>query len=341
MTTKAQDARHKRFSGVVQTAEHGTKPVQAFVTKFNNDWSMNLAAALAYNLLMAVFPIVIALFSILGLILGNLNLSAYDQLRGQIIHVFPAATSASNLLDAAFNQLKRNAGVLGMIALILALFNGSRLFILIEGCFDIIYHLRPRSFIQQNVMAFAMLLLFIVLVPIMVVASAGPALVFAVLQYTPLGQIPGSKVLISLGGILGGLIAAYIFFQTMYIVVPNQKISFHQSWLGAVVATILLQAYLILFPLYVTHFLTGYAGQALGLVILLVFFYYFAVLLFLGAEVNAFFAEGVKVTPYDLVTMVHEMTRHLPTSKQEVKQEAAATSEEWQRGAQLHHTHSC
>ena len=324
MTTKAQDARRNRFSGVVHTAERGTKPVQAFVTKFTNDWSMNLAAALAYNLLMAVFPLVLALFSLLGLILGTLNPSAYDQLRGQVIHVFPAATSASTLLDAAFTQLKRNAGVLGMIALILAFFNGSRLFILIEGCFDIIYQIRPRSFVPQNAMAFVMLLLFIILVPIMVLAAAGPALFFSVLQYTPLGQIPGSQVLFSLGGILGGLIAAYIFFQVMYIVVPNRKISFHHSWVGAVVATLLLQAYLILFPLYVTHFLTGYAGQALGLVILLVFFYYFAVLLFLGAEVNAFFAEGVKETPYDLVTMVHEMTRHLPTSEQEGKQEAAA-----------------
>ncbi len=252
MTTKTQDANRNGFSGVVHTAERGTKPVQAFVTKFNNDWSMNLSAALAYNLMMAVFPLVIALFSILGLILGNLNPSAYDQLRGQIIHVFPTATSASNLLDAAFTQLKRNAGVLGIIAIILALF-------------------------------------------------------------------------FSLGGILGGLIAAYILFQAIYIVVPNQKISFHHSWLGAVVATILLQAYLILFPLYVTRFLTGYAGQTLGLVILLVFFYYFAVILILGAEVNAFFAEGVKATPHDLVTMVHEMTSHLPTSEQEVKQEAAAT----------------
>src|SRR5713226_10744976 len=197
------NAKQHGATGALQAIQKDTKPLQAFITKFNNDWSMNLSAALAYNLMMAVFPLVIALFSILGLILGNLNPSAYDQLRGQIIHVFPTATSASNLLDAAFTQLKRNAGVLGIIAIILALFNGSRLFILIEGCFDIIYHLRPRSVIRQNVMAFAMLLLFIILVPIMVVASAGPALVFAVLQNTPLGQIPGSKVFFSLGGILG------------------------------------------------------------------------------------------------------------------------------------------
>jgi membrane protein len=324
MATNTQNVRRNRISGALQTAEHGARPIQEFVTKFNNDWSMNLAAALAYNLLMAIFPIVIALFSILGLILGALNPSAYDQLRSQIIHILPSATSGSNLLDAALNQLKKNAGFLGIIAIILALFNGSRLFILIEGCFDIIYHIRPRSIIPQNAMAFAMLLLFIILVPIMVFAAAAPALVFSILQSTPIGQIPGIKLVFSLGGILGGLIAAYILFQAIYIVVPNQKISFRNSWLGAVVAAILLQAYLIFFPLYVARFLTGYAGQTLGIVILLIFFYYFAVILFLGAEVNSF-KEGVKATPIDLVTLVHDFTSHRQTSEQGVKQAAAAS----------------
>ncbi len=325
MATNAQNVKRNRISGVLQTAGHNTKPAQAFITKFNNDWSMNLAAALAYNLLMAVFPLVIALFSILGFILGTLSPTTYVQVKLQIMHVFPSTTSASTLLDAAFNQLQKNAGILGIIAIILALFNGSRLFILIEGCFDIIYHLRPRTLLPQNGMAFAMLLLFIILVPIMVFAAAAPALIFSILQNTPLGLIPGSKLIFSLGGILGGLIAAYILFQVIYIVVPNQKISFRNSWLGAVIAAILLQAYLILFPLYVSRFLTGYGGQALGIVILLIFFYYFAVILFLGAEINAFFRESVKATPYDLVTLVHEMTSHLPTSEKAVKEQAAVS----------------
>jgi YihY family inner membrane protein len=243
------------------------------------------------------------------------------------MHVFPSATSASSLLDAALNQLKKNAGILGIIAVILALFNGSRLFILIEGCFDIIYHARPRSVIRQNVMAFAMLLLFIILVPIMVFAASAPALIFSILQNTALGQIPGIKVVFSLGGIFGGLIAAYILFQAIFIVVPNQKISFRRSWLGAVVTAILLQVYLILFPLYVTRFLAGYSEQALGIVILLIFFYYFAVILLLGAELNAFL-EGVKATPQDLVTLVHEVTSHLPTSEQAVKEEASASHQD-------------
>src|SRR5205823_12939431 len=106
-------------------------------------------------------------------------------------------------------------------------------------------------------------------------------------------------------------------------VVPNQKISFRKSWRGAVVAAFLLELYLVLFPLYVTTFLGSFAG-AVGVLILLIFFYYFALILFLGAEVNAFFAEGVRSTPYDVPTMIHLLSSHLPTSEQDVKEQAAA-----------------
>jgi len=104
--------------------------------------------------------------------------------------------------------------------------------------------------------------------------------------------------------------ASYLLFQVIYLVVPNQKSSFRQSWPGSVVAAVLLEMYLALFPLYVTRF-SGVFFGALSLLILLLFFYYFAVLLFLGAEVNAFVQE-VRETPTDLVTMVHMMKRRLP-----------------------------
>jgi hypothetical protein len=38
------------------------------------------------------------------------------------------------------------------------------------------------------------------------------------------------------------------------------------------------------------------------------FFYYFAVILFLGAEVNAFYTEGKRAAPSDLATLVHRTT---------------------------------
>ena len=309
---------------VFQTVKKNVTPLGLFWIKFNNDWSWNNAAGLAYNLLLSMFPLVIALLAILGLFMGRLDPTAYNNVIKQIGQIFPAATSSQSIIKPALQHLTKNSGILGIFAVVLAIFNGSRLFLFIEGCLDIIYHVRPRGVIAQNVLSIVMLLLFVVLIPIAVLASAVPAFVASFLQKTPLNQIPGSGILFSLSGIAGGLVAGYILFQAIYMIVPNQKIRFRNSWLGSVVAAILLELYLALFPLYVTYFLGSFAG-ALGLLILLIFFYYFAMILFLGAEVNAFFLEGVQNTPYDLATMVHLVSSHLPTTEKDMKEQAAAS----------------
>ena len=93
------------------------------------------------------------------------------------------------------------------------------------------------------------------------------------------------------------------------------------------VAAVLLELYLVLFPLYVTYFLGSFAG-AVGLLILLLFFYYFALIIFLGAEVNVFLAEGIHKMPYDLATMVHLMTSYLATEANDMKEQAATDHRE-------------
>src|SRR2546421_4731626 len=309
--------KHHRISRILKTLDKKTKPFQEFWTKFNNDWSWNNAAGLAYNLILSIFPLVIALLALIGLFLGRLDSAAQDLTIKQLSHLFPEITSSQKIIQPALTQLKKDSGILGIFAIVVSIFNGSRLFLFLQGCFDLIYHVRPRNVIVQNALSVVMVLLFVILVPIMVLASSLPAIVYSLLQKTPEG------LLLSVSGIVSGLIGAYVLFQVIYMVVPNQKISFRKSWRGAVVAAFLLELYLVLFPLYVTTFLGSFAS-AVGVLILLIFFYYFALILFLGAEVNAFFAEGVRSTPYDVPTMIHLLSSHLPTSEQDVKEQAAA-----------------
>lgn len=88
------------------------------------------------------------------------------------------------------------------MAVVLALINGSRLFIFMfifmEGCLDIIYQVRPRGLFAQNLLALVMLLLFVVLFPVAVLASATPAQVVALLRRTAFSQVPGSNLLFGL-----------------------------------------------------------------------------------------------------------------------------------------------
>lgn len=287
----------------VQTAMKSIQPLLDFWNKFNNDWSWNLSAALAYNLLMTVFPFFTALLAILGIFLGGLSPQEYNSLVNSIAGYFPTATAAqiSGILNAASSGLLQANGILWLISIVLAIYYGSRLFVLIENCFGIIYHVHPRKFIRQNIMAIGMLILFIVLIPISIAGSTLTPLLISFLQTNSPVHIPGS--ISNVMNYLGGLLAAYVLFQVIYIMVPNKKIRFRNSWIGASVAALLLELYVVFFPLYIEHFLTGIAAAVGSAVILLIFFYYFALILLLGAEINAYFAEGV-MTNLDLITLV-------------------------------------
>jgi YihY family inner membrane protein len=308
--------KHVKEADPVKKTQKKLAPLQTFFVKFANDWSMMFAGALAYSLLTAVVPIIIAMISILGFALGPQQIQAILQ---TMITILPALSSQQGVIQHSLDQLSKQAGFLALIAILLALFGGSRLFIGLEGFLDIVYRVRPRTLIPQNIMAIFMMLLFILLVPIMFFAATLPSFLLQfvsslpVLKTLPFFSIVANNPLaIYLAGALGGLLAAFLLFLAIYIVVPNQRISLRHSWLGAIVSAVALELFIsVVFPFYVTYFMRNYVGQAGFAVVLLVFFYYFAIILILGAEMNAFFLEQVRPLPNDLATFVSTMAGKL------------------------------
>src|SRR5260370_7300395 len=166
----------QKTSEAEQTTEKDIKTFQAFWTKFNNDWVLSFASGLAFNLITAIFPILIAVIGIAGLIFGRIDPSIQQYLITHIEQLFPPQISSANILGPALTTLSKNAGSLLIIAILIAIFGGSRLFVSLEGYFDIIYHTRPRYLIRQNIMARAMLLFFFILIPLMFFPSPYPPL---------------------------------------------------------------------------------------------------------------------------------------------------------------------
>lgn len=273
----------------VSIAVEDAKTIEEFWLKFLNDWVPNFASGLAYNLLMAIFPVVIAMGVAIGLASGNLSQTNQEKLIKSLGSIFPAMLDPAALRPALL-ILQKDAGFFSILALVLALYNGSRLFVAMENYFALIYHTTTRSFVRQNVMALVMLFIFILLIPVMFLASS-----------------------IGLSGFFVGLVASLLLFQTIYMIVPNQHVSLRNSWRGTLVAALAVQVYLGVFPLYIKHFLGSYTGNTGFAVILLLFFYYFAIILLLGAEVNAFYAEKVHARPCNIAAMVHQATLTMDT----------------------------
>lgn len=308
----------------------GSRPLQDLFNKFNNDWDMNAASGLAYNLMTAMVPIIIAIIAVFGLTVGNLDEHATAELITRIQQLFPSTLHTTDIVSIALRSLSQRAGFLSILAVLAAIFGGSRLFVSIEGYFDIIYRTAPRNIIAQNIMAIMMMLAFLILIPLMIFASSAPALLQSLAAIPIINQIPGvvqltsNAFVLGLVGIGSGLVIGWVLFITIYIVVPNQRLSFRHSWRGAVVAAIGLELFLALFPFYTTHFMGSYTGTAGFILILLVFFYYFAVILLFGAEINAYFALGVPPLPNNIAVVLRDATRPEPKAVSQAAEPAEA-----------------
>jgi membrane protein len=299
-----------------------------FVTKIKNDWVLSFASGIAFNLFVSLIPIIIALISLAGFIYGGLDPHVKQDLIRHIQNAAPPPIPSKVIVSMALDSLNKSAGLLGIISIFIAVFAGSGLFITMEGYFDIIYHRPPRGFIQQYMMAIGMIFLFAMLTPLVIVVDSLPALVYSILQTTPLSRIPGNGFLFDMLVVFSGLFVSWALMEVIYLIVPNQHISFRNSWFGALLAAVALQIYLALFPFYVTHFLSSYTGAIGFAVILMFFFYYFAVILLIGAEVNAFFAQDIRALPDNLAGMVHDLTSPSPANGKDTGEQTTVSQSE-------------
>ena len=318
--TPSTNTDHSNSSAVKQTTVKGFTSILAWITKFNNDWVLSFASGLAFNLMTAIIPIIIAIIALAGFIYGGLNPAIQEELIQHIQSAFPPPLPSQEIIGLALNTLNQDAGVLALIAIVMAIIGGMGLFIAMEGKFAIIYQIRTRGILRQYIMALGMLLVFVVLSPLVIFADTFPSVVDAFVQTTPLGQIATNGIGMILLTIFCGLLATWVLLEMMFVIVPNQHISFRESWFGALLAALAVQAYLQLFPFYATHFLSGYTGTVGFAIIFIFFFYYFGVILLAGAEINAFYAQGKRALPDNLAVLVHDVTQSVPKGEEEVQE---------------------
>jgi membrane protein len=287
-------------------AKAAAKTFSSFWKKISNDWIFNLAAMLAYNLLMSIIPLLAMLLAVFGLVLGGLAKATQDQFIHGISNGIPGGGGA--LVEGALRRLAQNSGTFALISIVVSAWFGSRLFVAIDNCFGIIFRLPQRSFLRQNLVALGMLLVFIILIPLLLAISALPSFLSTTLFDRLFGPSTATTVLLTMVSIVVGYIIASALFLAIYVILPNRPLRIRDAWRGALIAGALLEVYIIGFPFYVARFLKPDSyGSATGFaVLLLVFFYYFGVILLLGAEINSFWA-GQRQTAASLPGVLYEV----------------------------------
>jgi membrane protein len=276
--------------------------LKSFWMKVNNDWIFNLAGMLAYNVLLSFLPLVLVLLAVTGLLLPR---EISQTFQTALSNLLPGDTGVK-LIEALRARLDDSATLLVVAGVLAAFYTGSRLFVTTEDCFDIIYRLPSRGLLRQNAMALVMLLIYLVLVPLVFLASTlSDSLATALFGG---GAIePAMARVISIGI---AFLSALLLFGTIYIVIPNRHVPWREVWVGTLGASALLVLYEQVFPIYQDLFLkpNNYgSGSVLGLmVVIVIFFYYVAFIVLLGAEFNSW-AVGLRATPEELPDLLYDV----------------------------------
>jgi membrane protein len=208
--------------------------------------------------------------------------------------------------------LTQSVSLLALVGLVGTFIAGSRLFITLENCFGIVFRLRGRGPIQQNLMAVGMLLLYLLMVPIVFLGTLIPPLLTAILPDHGSGM--WARWLINAAQPVLSIVVTAIAVGMTYIFVPHRPVhwrTWREIWRGAVVAGALLLVFELFFPWYREHFVhvDNYGSIGAFVIVILLFFYYLAVILLLGAEINSW-AAGQRETAADLPGMLHAIQAH-------------------------------
>ncbi|HUY77725.1 MAG TPA: YhjD/YihY/BrkB family envelope integrity protein [Ktedonobacterales bacterium] len=278
--------------------------------KFDGDWGWNLARLLAYTFLTQLFAVLGLVLVVLALVLRTFGPTVDQDDVAFLAAFLPNHTATTAMLTFA-QSLVATPVILLVLGLPVALWYGSRFFVVLESCLCVIFRRPRRSFLRQNRMALGMLALFVVLLPVILVSVTltphllatpiavssaahqhGPAALLAALRASPQWTALG---------VLAGLAANFALLLVAYTQITPGRVGLRAAWPGALLAASLAQGYLLIFPLYTRYILQpDHFGAIAGFALVsLMFFFAYGFLIIIGAEVASWQA-GYREEPREI-----------------------------------------
>jgi membrane protein len=266
-----------------------------------DDQAPTLGAAVAYYTVFSLAPLFIIAVAIAGLIFGR------EAAQGQIfeqLRVLIGETSAAAVEDVVESaDSKPVTGVFATIVGFLALIIGaSGVFAQLQASLNAIWRVEPKpgrglwELIQDRVLSFG----FILIVGFLLLISLILTAIIAFIGEWFGGFVPGVETLIQILNAILSLAIITLLFAMIFKFLPDVKIAWRDVWIGALITAALFTAGKEVLGLYLGK--SGVAssyGAAGSLIVLLLWVYYSAQILFFGAEFTKAYANkfGSRVIP--------------------------------------------
>jgi membrane protein len=268
--------------------------------EWSDDKGGRLGAALSYYTVFSLAPLLLLVISIAGLVFGRD--AAQGRMFGELAGL--VGPDAARLIEAAVAKANHTkGGVLGTVAGIAILLAGATgVVIELQDALNTVWKVKPRpnrgvwGIVRTRLLSVAMILALGFLLLVSLVVSAALA-AFSGWMRSLIGDVAVLGWVIDAAVALG-VIATLI--ALIYKILPDAEVAWRDVWVGAVATAILFMVGKYLIGLYIGRASVGSAfGAAGSLAVLLVWIYYSAQIVLLGAEFTRVYANrfGARVRP--------------------------------------------
>jgi membrane protein len=261
------------------------------VVEFSADHCPQLAGAVAFHVLLSIFPLILVVVAAFGLFARAATVRS--TVLGTVNTYIPITGAGQRALDELLAHLQQGEAALGLFGLIGVVISASGMMGALRRSLVLAWDVdRRRPFVRGKLLDLALVLAAGVLL------GASFALTVAVrlarnASYAAAGGQGSVTALLGalrwLAGLLIPLALAFVVFAVLFWLVPPVRTRFVDIWHGALVAAILFQLIKEGFATYLTHF--GHYNVvygALGAVAAFIFFIYLSAnALLFGAEIAA------------------------------------------------------
>jgi membrane protein len=312
---EATGVRSMATSLPIQSADPHPEPgvvgaVKETAKEFSQDDVMTQAAALAFYSGLAMAPLLTIAVWVMQMFFGTEAKVKIAAAFGQVIGP-QAAAPIKELLNPAAEHASQSMTLAGIFSLCLLLFSASGVFAQLQSALNIVWDVRakPKSswngFINKRLLSMGML--FSILFMLMV------SLVLSTMLQALLGTGEDDEKTILMTVLDHGLSLGMftVLFAALFKYVPDAKLEWSMVWPGAFMSAVLFTIGKIGLSFYLGRgsYESSYGAAVGSFVALLVWVYYSAVIVLVGAEITEVWARrhGHAVEPSEhAVRVIHK-----------------------------------
>lgn len=283
-------------------------------TEWVEDDAPRLAASLAYYTLLSTAPLSLLCVSIVGFFFGER--AARGQIAAQISTV-TGPEAAEAIQSVVQNAHQSDAGVLSTImGILLLLIGASGVFGELQTALNNMWGVKPnprggmiKDFLMTRFLSFTMVLG----VAFMLLASLVVSAVLSAVGRMLSESLPGGEALWQVLNFLISLGVITLLFAVIFKFVPDAEVQWRHVWIGAAVTALLFSIGKMLLGFYLGKSSVASAYGAAGSVVaFVVWVYYAAQILFIGAEFTQVYSRalGHPIEPAKGAVLVEDADKH-------------------------------